>query len=334
MNPIYFFSFILLTFITFVGMVAPFPFNLLPLIFVFIGIPLLDFIIGEDKKNPNETQEQNWKKFSIWGPAVYYYVITHFAILVLGIVQSRGASISDTIILSIIVGLYTGGLGITVGHELCHKKEKIHRFFADLLLASVCYQHFAIEHVRGHHLEVSTPNDPASSRRNENVYTFLIRTITGSFIHALKIDSKGVFKGIFISILFSIGIFIFGGIQALCFFLLQSFVAIILLELVNYVEHYGLTRKQLPNGRFEKVLPIHSWNSSHKFSNSLLFNLQRHSDHHALAHLPYTVLKNQDSAPQLPSGYPGMIMLSLLPPLWFKHMNQRLDQVNLSKQDP
>lgn len=260
------------------------------------------------------------------GPPLYLYALTHFGVLIYGgYLLYKGIKWEDLLMISITIGLYTGGLGITVGHELCHKKEKLPRIIGDLLLASVCYQHFAVEHVKGHHLNVSTPEDPASARKNENVYTFLLRTISGSFIHALKIDSKEVLKGMLLTTAFALISYLVSK-EVFIFFLIQSIVAILLLELVNYVEHYGLSRKELQNGRYEKVLPIHSWNSSHMFSNFLLFNLQRHSDHHALAHIPYTNLKHHEDAPQLPSGYPGMILLALIPPLWFRIMNPKLEK--------
>ncbi len=325
MGIVSFYTFVIFTFITLLAIISPFPYSALGIGFVFVGIPLVDFLVGENKANPNSQQEQIWKEHKSWGPPLYFYSITHFILLFLGgyLVMMKGSTI-DSLMIAITIGLYTGGLGITVGHELCHKKETLPRFIADILLASVCYQHFAVEHVRGHHLNVSTPEDPASARKNENVYFFLVRTICGSFLHALKIDAKDVIKGLFISSIF-IFISAFISKDVLMYFLIQSVVAILLLELVNYVEHYGLSRNQLSNGRYEKVLPIHSWNSSHRFSNYLLFNLQRHSDHHALAHIPYVNLKHHDNAPQLPSGYPGMILLALIPPLWFKIMNPKLE---------
>lgn len=325
MNPLGFFTFGILFFITLVGILFPEPLNLLPILFVFIFIPLVDMVLGTVKTNPTIDQENHWKKMRVWGPALYLYSITHFVVLILGSLKAMVTfSNLELAILSINAGLYTGGLGITVAHELCHKKERLPRFIADLLLSSVWYQHFAVEHVRGHHLNVSTPEDPASARKNENIYKFLFRTLSGSFLHALKLDSKAVMKGILMAAIFTT-LFALIGKKALIFFVIQSIVAIILLELVNYVEHYGLHRKQLPNGRYEKVLPIHSWNSSHRFSNSMLFNLQRHSDHHALAHLPYTILKHHEEAPQLPSGYPAMILLALIPPAWFTFMNPKVE---------
>lgn len=332
MGPNKFFTFIIFTAIAIVGIYASFPYNFIPIIFVFVLIPLSDFLIGVDKKNPNFYQEKKWKQTKAWSPALYIYFVTHFIVLIMATLKSTSlSSWNQIIILGIITGLYTGGLGITVGHELCHKKEKLPRLLADILLASVWYQHFAVEHVRGHHFHVSTPRDPASAKKNENAYKFLFRSITGSFLHALKLDKTAVIQGMSLSIALT-AITAYLGNSVLVFFIIQSIVAIILLELVNYVEHYGLSRKQLPNGRFEKVMPIHSWNSAHRFSNLILFNLQRHSDHHSQAHLPYTILKHQEDAPQLPSGYPGMIMLALVPFAWFSYMNPRVEDWEKSYQ--
>lgn len=324
MHPIQFFAFLIFTALAFYGVVQPFPAMLVPVAFVFVAIPLVDFFIGTDKTNPSVEQEKAWKQTKVWAPALYVYALTHFALLVVGGWMSLEASWPHTIGMAFVVGLYTGGIGITVGHELCHKKEWLPRLTADLLLASVWYQHFAVEHVRGHHLHVSTPEDPASARQGENIYAFLLRSITHSFIHALKIDAGKVWMGVAMAMGFT-ALASFFGAKVLGFFLFQAVVAFVLLELVNYIEHYGLSRKPLGNGRYEKVTPVHSWNSAHKFSNLLLFNLQRHSDHHAMANLPYTVLKHHESAPQLPAGYSAMIVLTLIPPVWFKLMDPKVE---------
>lgn len=323
MHPAHFFTFILFTLITFMGIYYPYPMNTIPIIFVFVFIPLIDSIVGVEESNPNPIQEKKWRSPQVWAPATYLYAISHFLILVQAMFKSSTLQWGELLMISLVVGLYTGGLGITVAHELCHKKEKIPKYLSELLLSSVCYHHFSIEHVRGHHLHVSTDQDPASARFNEAFYPFLIRTLWGSLKSAFKIDRASFARGIVLSSLW-VGLAFSLSLKAAFFFLLQSMIAITLLELVNYVEHYGLKRKRLENGRYEKVLPIHSWNSAHRFSNALLFNLQRHSDHHAAAHLPYTILKHHPQAPQLPSGYPGMIILALFPPLWFRVMNPRI----------
>ena len=314
MHPFQFLAFLCFTAISFVGVLGPFPAMLFSVAFVFVAIPLVDRVLGTEKTNPTADQEASWKRPRVWAPALYLYAVTHFALLIVGGQVALESSWVHGIGVAFVVGLYTGGIGITVAHELCHKKDLLPRLTADLLLASVWYQHFAVEHVRGHHLQVSTPADPASARRGENVYAFLLRSITASFAHALKLDAGKVWMGVALAMGFTAVASYFGA-KALGFFLAQAVVAFVLLELVNYIEHYGLSRKPLGNGRYEKVTPLHSWNSAHKFSNLLLFNLQRHSDHHAMANLPYTVLKHHEDAPQLPSGYPGMILLALLPPL-------------------
>lgn len=327
MNPLYFFTYLIFFAISFTGIHLTYPFNLLPLGFVFIFIPLLDYLIGLNTRVAKIEEEKSWKRLKVWAPAIYLYFITHFYLLISALIKANSYNTLDLVICSIGLGLYNGGLGITVAHELCHKKENKHKLMADILLSSVSYQHFAVEHVRGHHINVATIEDPASARLNENVYHFLIRTISGSFKSAFKIDSRSVLRGIVMTLNFAALSYFLASWNGLILFVIQSIVAVTLLELVNYVEHYGLSRKKLDNGRYERVIPIHSWNSAHHFSNSILFNLQRHSDHHASAHLPYTVLKHQDSAPQLPSGYPGMIMLSLVPPLWFKVMHKELKKI-------
>ena len=325
MHPFAFFTFLIFTFVTLASIVMGYPYIGFPVIFVFVLIPFLDYILGVKNQNPTANQEQSWKNSKAWAWAIYLYAFTHFLVLIFAVFSTENISVLQIAILGLVVGLYTGGLGITVAHELCHKKNKIHQLFADVLLASVWYCHFSVEHVRGHHFQVATMADPASARRNESVYRFLPRTLIGSFLHAFAIDKIAVIRGLLFSLFMTVLIYLFFNFNGFLFFIIQSGVAILLLELVNYVEHYGLSRQKLQNGRFEQVRVEHSWNSSHLFSSLLLFNLQRHSDHHAAANLPYTVLKHQEEAPQLPSGYPGMILLALFPKLWFRHMNKLLE---------
>lgn len=326
MHPLGFLAFLILSALTLMGLAKP-SLAALPVIFVFVGIPLLDIFIGRKTAAYSSEAESSWKRTMVWGAPLYLYFVFHFLILGAGLYFSLQAdSWTGVLLIAFLVGLHNGGLGITAAHELCHKKEWHARWAADLILISVWYQHFVVEHVRGHHFQVATLADPASARRDENIYKFFVRCILGSFMDAWKIDSKAVLRGVLLSLAMTIGFAMFGA-KALGFFIVQAAVAVLLLESVNYIEHYGLSRKQLENGRFEKVLPIHSWNSDFVFSNYMLFNLQRHSDHHAMAHLPYTVLKDPPTAPLLPAGYPTMILLALVPPMWFRVMNPRL--VNL-----
>jgi alkane 1-monooxygenase len=243
--------------------------------------------------------------------------------------------------------LVTGGIGITVAHELGHRSEKIEQFYAKVLLMTVCYMHFFIEHNRGHHVRVATPEDPATSRYGESFYAFWWRSVKDGYLSAWHLEKERLTKkGLpFWSlknqmIWFQLLPLIFCGLIFLCFsfllnrwtweipvyFFVQSVLGFSLLELVNYLEHYGMERRKLPSGQYEKVTPIHSWNASHVVSNFLLFQLQRHSDHHAYAAKRYQVLHHHDESPQLPAGYSAMILVALVPPLWFSWMNPRLEK--------
>jgi alkane 1-monooxygenase len=237
--------------------------------------------------------------------------------------------------------------GINVAHELGHKKSYLARFHAKLNLMTTCYMHFYIEHNRGHHVHVATPLDPATSKKNQTFYAFWLQTVIGSFKSAWKIEKERlakknipffniieneILKAIILPLLwitcmtiilsFWVGSFVY--IVPL-FFFSQSFLAFSSLEAVNYIEHYGMLRKEIAPNKYERVNPLHSWNSNHFISNLMLFQLQRHSDHHAYASRPYQVLRHFEESPQLPFGYPVMIIMALIPPLWFKVMNKRLE---------
>jgi alkane 1-monooxygenase len=207
-----------------------------------------------------------------------------------------------------------------------------------MLLLSSLYMHFIIEHNRGHHKYVSTDEDPASAPRKMALYRFWVRSVIGSFISAWKIENKRVKKKRLpiwknemiwfqiIQIGFLMGIyFLFGPLKFLVF-LMAAFIGILLLETVNYVEHYGLRRKKLADGNYERAMPRHSWNSNHLIGRLMLFELSRHSDHHYLASRKYQILRNHDESPQLPTGYPGMMILSFIPPLWYAVVHKRLDE--------
>jgi alkane 1-monooxygenase len=243
--------------------------------------------------------------------------------------------------------LVTGGIGITVAHELGHKKSMLERLYGKILLMTVCYMHFYIEHNRGHHVLVATPDDPATARKNESFYKFWLRSVFKGYAHAWKLEEESLRRKGYVTwssrnemIRFAFLPVLFCGALTLVFslflnrfpwevplfFFSQSFLAFSLLELVNYVEHYGIMRKEISPGKYERVNPLHSWNASHLLSNFFLFQLQRHSDHHAYAHKRYQVLDHYDQSPQLPFGYPTMILLALVPPVWFGMMNKRLEK--------
>jgi alkane 1-monooxygenase len=236
--------------------------------------------------------------------------------------------------------------GINIAHELGHRKEKWCRFWAKVNLMTVCYMHFYIEHNRGHHVNVATPLDPATSRKNQWFYAFWFQTVLGAWASAWRLEARRMkaknlptyalqnemWLCILLPLAFAGVMFWWGGTVGILFFFLQSLMAFSSLEIVNYIEHYGIERKLLPNGKYERVNPLHSWNANHLISNLFLFQLQRHSDHHANASRPYQILRHFETSPQLPFGYPVMIILALIPPLWFAVMNKRLENWKLQNE--
>jgi alkane 1-monooxygenase len=236
-----------------------------------------------------------------------------------------------------------GAFGINVAHELGHRTNKFEQFLAKSLLLTSLYMHFFIEHNKGHHKHVATPNDPSTAKFKQTVYAFWIQTFIGTYLSAWHIaieDAKkkkgflpAIFNEMMLFQIIQLGlvllIFINFGITITAYFILAAFLGAILLESVNYIEHYGLQRAKGQEQQFERVQPHHSWNSNHIIGRLMLFELSRHSDHHYLASRKYQILRNLDEAPQMPTGYPGMIILSLFPPLWFKVMHQQMRKYSL-----
>lgn len=324
--------------------------NFIALFFSFIFLPIVDQWMGIDTRNENE------EEVKIKGEEFYYRFVTYIwtfvqmTFVIWGAYAICSGRITTAIewsgfILSF--ALVTGGIGITVAHELGHKKSGLEKFYSKVLLMTVSYMHFYIEHNRGHHVQVATPADPATARKNENFYWFWLRSVFMGYAHAwdleresLKRKGLSVFSrknemiwfGILPVVFCGALTFLFSMLQHRftweipIFFFSQSLFAFTLLELVNYVEHYGIIRKEVAAGKYERVNPLHSWNASHLISNFFLFQLQRHSDHHANAIKRYQVLNHYDDSPQLPFGYPTMILIALVPPLWFSLMDRRLEE--------
>ncbi|WP_238371779.1 alkane 1-monooxygenase [Heliomarina baculiformis] len=238
------------------------------------------------------------------------------------------------------IGVVTGTMGINYSHELMHQKSRIERAFGDWLLAMVLYSHFRSEHLLVHHRYVGTPRDPVTARYNENFHRFFARVLRQCLVSAFRAEKEKLakkdrswtnlanpfYRYVLLQALMLGLALALGGLTGVGLFLLQAFIAIWHLELVNYVEHYGLTRKHLGDGRYEHVQPRHSWNAAHKASNWLLINLQRHSDHHYKPNRRFPLLQNytQDEAPQLPHGYAVMTTAALIPRLWRRMMNPRV----------
>ena len=317
-------------------------------IFSFVIIPLMDLVIGRETKNVEKGQVKTVTNDYYYRFVTYLWVYVQMASVIWGCYAVSLGTIDlwyEWVGLILGMGLVTGGIGITVAHELGHKKSWIEKFYAKVLLMTVYYMHFYIEHNKGHHVHVATPKDPATARKDENFYLFWIRSVFGSYQDAwniektrLKRNNKSVLSFSNNMIWFTllplvfcaslmVGFFLYSGTwfwQIPVFFFAQSFIAFTLLEIVNYIEHYGIVRKEIEPGKYERVNPLHSWNANQLISNFFLFQLQRHSDHHANAIKRYQVLNHYNESPQLPASYPSMIILALVPPLWFSMMNRRL----------
>lgn len=315
--------------------------SFLLLFFAFGLIPLLELFFKPDKKNLSKLEEELIKDDFYYDILVYLVVPIQFVLLYLFLIRLQTPNLTWIEISGYIctMGVLNGVFGINVAHELGHRVKPYERIFAKLLLLSTLYMHFYIEHNRGHHKNVSTPNDPASSRRNESVYAFWLRSIMNSYFSAWKIEIQRlknknlsfwsfqnemlrfqIFQIVFVLIIY----FLTNGFVTLCFFIASIF-GWLLLETVNYIEHYGLARKEIKPNIYERVMPHHSWNSNHILGRIFLFELSRHSDHHYKASRKYQILRHHENAPQMPTGYPGMMILSLIPPLWFYFMNKHID---------
>ena len=307
----------------------------------FILLPILDEIFPEQSvdfdKEHEQTRTRQWQ-FDI---PLYLLVPLQWGLVYTLCVTVADMSLTDLnahwLGLVFSLGICCGTFGINVAHELGHRNGRLPQLAAKTLLLSSLYMHFIIEHNFGHHRHVATKNDPASSRKNQTVYAFWLQSIPGSWKSAWEIENRRIskkdlspfnnqmwhFVGVQSFLMMSIAV-IFGGI-ALLSFVLSALIGILLLETINYLEHYGLERAETKRGRFERVQPHHSWNCNRSVGRLVLFELTRHSDHHAHAKRPYQILKHYEDAPQLPAGYPAMIVLALFPPLWFAIMNPTLD---------
>lgn len=308
----------------------------LPIVYAFILVPIFDALIPLNEDNLTKSQEIKVKKewwftfLLLMILPVHCYVLYLFLQIEFSLLdgfQLIGAIFS--------AGLSCGVLGINVGHELGHKNDLVSKVFAHLLLLSSLYMHFYIEHNYGHHKNVATKEDPATARRNETVYAFWMRSIFYSYLSAWSIqltllrekkffswNNNMLIYHIAESLLLLFIYFVFG-FDALLFFLLVTAVGILLLETVNYIEHYGLMRNK-EKGFYERTTYAHSWNSNHVFGRLVLFDLSRHSDHHYKSTRPYHILRYHEESPQLPGGYPAMMLLALLPPFWFKVIHKRI----------
>jgi alkane 1-monooxygenase len=295
--------------------------------FVFwVVVPLLDRLFG---RSPQACGEEEMRRLE--GNPFFRLVLHAWVPLQLGLigwgawlVGTGGIGGFDAVLFTLSVGLATGGAGITIAHELGHKRPALDRFFSRVLLVTVSYGHFTVEHNRGHHVRVATPEDPASARYGEAFWAFLPRTLIGSLRHAWALDRGEVLWSWAATLAVAAALGAAFGPLAAAFYFGQSAMAVTLLEAVNYIEHYGLVRRKLADGRYERPAAHHAWDAYEWLSNSFLVHLQRHADHHLNPMRPYAALQPQVESPKLPMGYPGMVPLAFLPPLWFAVMNPRV----------
>ena len=310
----------------------------LPVIFYVIAA-LLDWLIGEDRVNAPDWAVPALEADRYYLRIVYAYIPSQYLATILGAwLVTQGHPSAWTVVGAVVTAGIANGVGINTAHELGHKTKGFERWLAKITLAPVAYGHFFIEHNKGHHKNVATPEDPASSRMGETFWAFLPRTVTGSLKSAWHIEGERLARqGMSV---WSFGnenlqawamtVLLFGALTvwlgpwALVFLIVQAAFGFSLLEVVNYLEHYGLLRRKLADGRYERCQPRHSWNSNHVVTNLFLYQLQRHSDHHANPTRRYQSLRHFDDSPQLPSGYAAMLILAYLPPLFFRVMDPRV----------
>lgn len=311
-------------------------------VYAFVLVPLVELLMRPDAVNMSKAEEEMVRQDRIYDILVYLTVPLQWSMFITFMMVMSTATLQpyEYVGLVLSMGIGCGALGINVAHELGHRHKWYEQWMSKALLLTAQYMHFFIEHNRGHHKRVSTNEDPATSRYGEVVYTFWFRSIVMGYLSAWEIETARLAKlgrpwwhwsneMLFYAAcqlgFLAIVHYFYGSMVTVSVFA-ASFLGILLLETVNYIEHYGLQRHATASG-YQRVQPIHSWNSNHVFGRLLLFELSRHSDHHYMASRPYQVLRHFDDSPQMPTGYPGMIMLSLCPPLWFAVMNPRVRQL-------
>jgi alkane 1-monooxygenase len=311
---------------------------LLPLAYYFGLVVFLDLLIGEDPFNPTEETIDRLAGDPYYRVILYLAVAVQYASVILAAMAAASLALPVWAFLALAAGAgVASGAGLAIGHELGHKANRLDRAGAFLANNLSAYAHFRIEHNRGHHADVATPEDSASARLGESVWRFAGREIPGALARGwafeaerLKRKGAGVFSlrneiigGWLFALVFAGALVLLFGPLVLAFLLVHHVVAWLQLTFANYVEHYALLRERLPTGRYEPCAPKHSWNSNHIVTNLSLFHLERHSDHHANPMRPYQALRHFPEAPRLPTGYAGCFLMAAVPPLWFRAMDKR-----------
>lgn len=308
------------------------------LVYFFGVIPLVDFVLGEDRSNPPEAAVPELSDDPYYRTLLLFSVPMFYIVYIGGVwfLMTQDLPIWAQVAFAVGIGLVNGNAN-TIGHELGHKSNAVDQLFARLALISIGNGHFTQEHNRHHHSRVSTPDDYSSARLGENLYAFALRDIPGAVRGAWQLEKERLARRGYrvvslhnqllvnwgASAALALILAVWLGWSALIFIALYKFVALFTLTLANYIEHYGLLRRTQENGRYEPCGPEHSWNTNHLFSNLATVHLQRHSDHHVNPMRPYQSLRHFEGVPALPSGYPGCFGLALVPPVWFAIMDKK-----------
>lgn len=309
-------------------------------IFAFGCIPILELIFPIDNTNLDKGSAENKLKRILFDWLLYLNLPVVYGILIYALltITSNGLELYEFIGLIFSVGIVLGVNGINVGHELGHRQNTSERFLGKALLLPSFYMHFYIEHNYGHHLHAATPEDPATARYNQSVYSFWFTSTIRQYFNAWRIQKKLLKNNqkpfvslkndmlwyTVLQLSYLCVVYVLFGAKGLLFAVFAGIVGFILLETVNYIEHYGLLRQKTKSGRYERVKEIHSWNSNHVIGRIVLYELTRHSDHHYKSSKKYQILDCHEQSPQMPFGYPTSMVLALLPPLWFRIMNKRI----------
>ena len=307
--------------------------GLLAIAIMFAGFKLLNIDDPEyHSSNVPEDEEENWSSDPFYKYNTYLHVILQGMTIAWACwIVGNGAAWYWLIPIFFFIG-NSGGIAIITAHELIHRSNKFENFMGSLMLSYFAYASFKVEHVRGHHVHVSTPGDASSSKLNQSVYAFIPQAIVRNLYNGYRLEAERLAKAgkpwfskenellpyALLSLIFFILAGAVSGTMGAVFFIYQALTAVVLLEIINYIEHYGLERSKLENGRYERVTPLHSWNVR---ARATMLNLMRHSDHHAYPSRPYQILRHYEEAPQLPGDYGQMILLALQPQKWFKKIN-------------
>ncbi|WP_339916204.1 alkane 1-monooxygenase [Yeosuana marina] len=326
--------------VAFTGLYYKGVFSFLTPVYAFVIIPVLELIFPIDNSNVTDVESKNRLKNRLFDWLLYLNLPIVYGLLIyaLMIIKQTPLETYEFVGLIISIGIVLGVNGINVAHELGHRQTTNERFLGKLLLLPSLYMHFYIEHNYGHHLHAATKEDPATSRYNQTVYSFWITSIFRQYVSAWKIQKKLLKnnKLSFLSLkndmlwyvclqtMYLLIVSLVFGYLGLLFALSSAITGFILLETVNYIEHYGLLRLKTESGRYERVKKIHSWNSNHVIGRIVLYELTRHSDHHYKTSKKYQILDCHDESPQMPYGYPTSMVLAMVPPIWFRVMNKRV----------